>query len=116
MGCDYYIVKQLEVRHVNDDDDEMITTIELDRDRGYFPDFDDSRDSDDSSDSDESYNTRFNRKYGKYLEVTYQPRILFQNGKWKSERIQEKYEAFVTDETGNDIILSIIKKEVRYLR
>lgn len=116
MGCDYYIVKQLEVIHINDDDDEITTTIELDRDRGYFFDDINSRDSDDSSDSDEDYDTRFQRKYGKYLEVTYQPRVLFQNGKWKSERVQEKYEDTITNEIGNDMIISIIKQEVRYLR
>jgi len=116
MGCDYYIVKQLEVKHINDDDEENITIIELDRERGYFFDDNDSRDSDDSSDSGEDYDTRFNRKYGKYLQVTYQPRVLFQNGKWKSERVQEKYEDSIIKEIGNDMILNIIKKESRYLR
>lgn len=116
MGCDYYIVKQLEVIHINDDDDEIITTIELDRDKGYFFDDIDSRDSDDSTDINEDENSRFNRKYGKYLRVTYIPRVLFKNNEWKSERVQERYEDSVRDEIGNDVILNIIKKEVRYLR
>jgi hypothetical protein len=115
MGCDYYIVKQLEVRHINDDDDEIITTVELDRERGYFFDEVDSRDSDDSSGSEDS-DMRYERKYGKYLNVTYVPRVLFENGKWKNERVQKRYEDSIRDEIGNDMLLSIIKKEVRYLR
>lgn len=115
MGCDYYIIKQLKVAHINDDDFEKITSIELTRERGYFPDADDSYDSDDSM-SNESYNTKFNRKYGKYLEVTYKPRILFQDGRWKNEAVQEKYYDVIRDEIGDDLVLSIIKLEVRYLR
>lgn len=115
MGCDYYIIKELEIRHVNDDDNEIISTLELDRARCYFYNVEDSQDSDDSTDS-ESYDSRFNRKYAKYLEVTYQPRILFQNNKWKSEKVQEKYKDLVRDEIGNDVIVNITKREVRYLR
>jgi hypothetical protein len=115
MGCDYYIVKQLEVTHINDDDVEETSFIELDRERCYFPDLEDSQDSDDST-SSESYNSRFNRKYGHYLEVTYQPRVLFEKGKWKSERIQEKYEDVITTEIGHEMLVRIVKNEVRYLR
>lgn len=115
MGCDYYIIKQLEVKHINDDDEEEVSYIELERERCYFYDEPDSQDSDDSTDS-ESYNSRFNRKYSKYLEVNYQPRILFQNGKWKNEKVQDKYEDVIRGEIGCDMIVSIIKQEVRYLR
>jgi hypothetical protein len=115
MGCDYYIITQLEVKHIDDDDTEHVSLIELDRERCYFPDLEDSQDSDDST-SSESYDTRFNRKYGNYLKVNYEPRVLFQNGKWKSERIQEKYENLITKEIGNDLVLNIVKQEVRYLR
>lgn len=115
MGCDYYIIKQLEVRHINDDDEEEVSYIELERDRCYFYDEPDSQDSDDSTDS-ESYNTQFHRKYDKYLEVTYQPRILFQNNKWKSEKVQDKYEDIIRNEINNDMLVKIIKQEVRYFR
>jgi hypothetical protein len=115
MGCDYYIIKQLEVKYINDDDNEMNTTIESNRERCYFPDLADSQDSDDST-SSESYNSRFNRKYGKYLNVTYQPRVLFNNGKWKSERVRKKYENLIISEIGSDLLLHIVKQEVRYLR
>ena len=36
MGCDYYIVKQLHVEYVDDDDLERDVDIELDRERAYF--------------------------------------------------------------------------------
>lgn len=108
MGCDYYVIKQLEVKHLDDHDNENVTTIELHRDRCYFNELE----SVDSDDTDYFSNDR----YDKYLTVTYQPRILFQNNKWKSEYIQQRYEDSIRDEIGNDMIVSIIKKEVRYLR
>lgn len=112
MGYDYYIIKQLEVKHVGDDT-EQLSYIELRRHGFYFPDLEGSQDSDDST-SSESNDARFNRIYGNYLVVNYEPRILFQNGKWKNDPTQEKYEATITSEIGNGLILSIIKKECRY--
>jgi hypothetical protein len=114
MGCDYYIVKQLHVEYVDDDDLERNANIELDREGAYFYNDMDSVDSDDTD--DESFSSKFTRKYSKYLEVTYQPRILFQNNKWKSDSIQEKYSKNVTQEIGNGMLLKITKQEVRYLR
>jgi len=108
MGCDYYVIKQLGVKHVDDHDNEHITTIELQRDRCYFSEIE-------SVDSDDTDYFNSNR-YDKYLTVTHQPRILFQNNKWKNEYIQDKYQDLVTNEIGNDMIVSIIKQEVRYLR
>lgn len=93
MDCDYYI-KQLEVTHIDDNDIEYISFIELDTKS--------------SQDSDYNYNSR------KYGNVTYQPRVLFNNGKWESKRIQEKYENLITKKIGNDMLLNIIKQEVRY--
>jgi hypothetical protein len=113
MGCDYYIVKYLEVEYVNDDDDTDIVEIELNRERAYFQ-YDNTTDSD-STDS-ESYNTKFDRKYSKYLEVKYVPKILFSNNKWKSESIQEKYEDKILNEIKEGLLLKVIKKEVRFLR
>ena len=113
MGCDYYIIKILEVKYLNDDDDEVQQDIERDRERCYFSEVD-SKDSDDTDDED--YNDKFNIKYSKYLEVNYKPRVLFSNSKWKNEKIQEKYEDFVLNEINNGMILNVIKKEVRHLR
>ena len=113
MGCDYYIVKYLQVEYVNDDDDTATIDIELNKEKAYFS-YDNMTDSDSSD--DESYNTRFERKYGKYLEVTYVPKILFNNNKWKNETIQEKYEDIILNEIKEGLLLKVTKKEVRFLR
>jgi len=110
MGCDYYIVKLLAVKYLDDHDDEHDTTIELDRQRCYFYEYDDDFD----SDSDSTNNT--DKRYGKYLNVTYQPKVLFSNHKWKNERIQDKYSNEIQNEIGNGLLISVIKKEERYLR
>lgn len=111
MGCDYYIVKQLEIKYIDDHDDEHETTIELDRQRGYF--YDDDFD----SDSDDTNNTEtFNKRYGKYLTVTYEPKFLFNNNKWKNDRIKDTYYNLIQGEIGNGLLTSVIKTEVRYLR
>ena len=116
MGCDYYIVKQLEINHINCNNEEIITSLELDREKCYFLYYiDDSIDSDDSIDH-EAYYKNYEKKYAKYINVTYVPRILFENDKWKNTSIQEKYETFIKDKIGNYKILNIIKKEIRYLR
>lgn len=116
MGCDYYIVKQLEINHVNCNNENTTTTIELDREKCYFLYY-----ISDDSDSDVSfdllkYNDKYEKKYAKYINVTYVPRILFENGKWKNIRIKAKYETSIKDKIGNDTIINIVKKEIRYLR
>lgn len=109
MGCDYYIIKQLRIKYIDDHDDELEITHELSRDRCYFNDVD----SVDSDDTDYFSSDRYN----KYLEVTYKPRVLFQNGKWKNTQTEEKYYNSVMEEIGhNTLLLSVIKEEVRYLR
>lgn len=114
MGCDYYIVKQLHVEYVDDDDLERNVDIELDRERAYFHNDMDSIDSDDTD--EDTFVSKFDRKYSKYLEVTYKPRILFQKGKWKNDSTQEKYMDNITQAIGKEMLLKIIKQEVRYLR
>ena len=109
MGCDYYIIKQLRIKYVDDHDDEVEITHELSRDRCYFNEVD-SVDSDDTEYfSDDRYN--------KYLEVTYKPRVLFQNSKWKNTQTEDKYHDSVMGEIGYDkLLVSVIKEEVRELR
>lgn len=113
MGCDYYIVKILEVKYLIDNKNGVMHNIELDREKCYFNEID-SKDSDDTDDED--YHDKFNRKYSKYLEVHYKPRVLFINNNWKNEKTKEKYEDFVLNEIKNGMIISVIKKEIRYLR
>ena len=112
MGCDYYIVKVLDVKYLNDGDDEHSVIIELERERGYFYGNDDLKDSDD----DETSSDKFNKRIEKYLEVIYQPRVLFNNDKWKTKQIEEKYEECIRDEINNGLLISVIKMELRHLR
>lgn len=100
MGCDFFIIKQLEIKYIDDNDDEHSIIIELHKIPSYF---------DDESDDDINVN--------KYLQVNYKPCVLFQNDKWKNNFIQEKYYNLITNQIGNDILLlSVIKTEIRHLR
>lgn len=102
----YCIIKILYVRYVNDDDDELEENIEINRERHYFDEIDTDRDTEDEE-------SKIN--YIKYLKVNYKPRVLFSNQKWKNKKTKEKYEDCVLEEINNGIILSVIKKEIRYL-
>lgn len=109
MGCDYYIVKQLKIDFEDGDNYE---TIELNREREYFPDnvYNDI----DSDDSD--YEERLNKQYDEYLKVYYKPIVIYCNGAWKNEKIKNKYEKLVLEFCKNKKINTIIKEEQRYLR
>lgn len=113
MECDYYIIKQLQVEYIDDDDLQQNVNIELDRKNAYFYNDMDSVDSDDTD--DESFTNKFNRKYHKYLKITYLPRVLFQNGKWENTSIQGKYLNNIIQEIGDEMLLKITKTEIRYL-
>lgn len=119
MGCDYYIVKVLEVEYLNDDDQTEIIQIEINKKRRYFQIDESEFDSDSDIESEmEICKPKLHEKYSKYLQVTYTPKILFNNKKWKSENIQEKYEDLILNEINikDILILNVIKKEIRYLR
>jgi hypothetical protein len=130
MGCDYFIIKQLRIEH-----SQGSSTIELDRERAYFPEnaFNDA----DSDDSD--FQERMNKQYESFLQVTYNPRMLYGVGvtppddvyiktvldtepRWKNEQVKERYQERVNDELNKlnlnipIIVYQIIKEEVRYLR
>lgn len=111
MGCDYYIIRGLEIVYLDDGDDEHYTFIELTRTREYFYHEDDS--SVDSDDSD--YNSRLSNQYNKYLTVTYNPRVLFENNNWKNKDVQDKYESTILEHINNGLIVSVKKVEQRYL-
>jgi hypothetical protein len=114
MGCDYYIVKQLRIEHSDGTD-----TIELDKERCYFSEYNDSNyDSDDTTDEGK---TQFESRYQHYLKVTFTPRILCENGNWKSDKIRDKYIDMIYEKLKHfnnafDNIDSVIKEEVRYFR
>lgn len=114
MGYDYCIVKILEVTYINDDDDEIKTDIEVNKQNCYF--YDENEDTDSDSTSDTSYGSKTGKLYEKYLKVNYIPKVLFSNNKWKNEKLREKYENNILNEINNGMILHIVKKEIRYPR
>lgn len=107
MGCDYYIIKRLRINLKGLYDYE---TIELNRDRCYFPDYNDIN-SDDSC-----YDEKIEQKYKNYLTVKYEPITLFEHNSWKNEKIKEKYTRILNEKYNLDNVESIIKEEVRQLR
>lgn len=133
MGADYYIIKQLRIEH-----SQGTSTIELDRERAYF-----SENAFDEVDSDDSnFQDKMNKQYERFLEVSYEPRMLYgvfnlesslgcenpirtvldTEPRWKNEQVKERYQEQVNDELNKlnlnipIIVYQIIKEEVRYLR
>ena len=105
MGCDYYVIKILEIEY-EENGIKRTEEIEVDIDRRYFLDYYDE-------DSDAESDINYEEKYQHYLTVNYVPLILFENGKWKSDRIKEKYEMMIINVTN---LIKVTKKEKRKLR
>jgi hypothetical protein len=113
MGADYYIIKRLRIVHSDGTD-----IIELEREKGYFPDsiyMDSDFDSDDSC-----YEEKIDKKiYDMYLKVKYKPRILYTEcGGWKNLKIRDKYIDRIYDKLNHynnayENIHEVIKEEVR---
>jgi hypothetical protein len=109
MGCDYYIIKRLKIEHSSG-----IDFIELDRERCYFPENNGDYDSDDTD-----VDILLNKYYERYLEVTFVPRIIYENCEWKNEKIKEKYIDMVYEKLKHynnafSNIDLIIKEEIRH--
>lgn len=86
MGCDYYIVKQLEIDfHYGIDP----LFIELERDRGYF-DFSFSLDEDDPD---------YDAKEAEYIAEMLNPRmlpiIIYEEVEFKSKKLEDKYKVLI---------------------
>lgn len=112
MEYDYYIIKQLEIKSIDDNDIEQIDIIELNSNRGYF---DELIDNDDNNDID--YYSGNDNKYKRYIQVIRKLCVLFNNNKWKNKQIKEKYNDLIIQEIGDDkLLLSVIKTEVKYLK
>ncbi len=99
MGCDYYIIKVLEVYYMTKQPDNVnMDIIEIERQRGYIYD---------SYDSDEE------DRIEKHLVVTYEPKVLYESNAWKSEYIQTKYESMIRN---MNTVSRIVKTEMRERR
>jgi hypothetical protein len=113
-SCDYYIIKQLKISYINDDDDECLEIIEINRCNGYFSNSK-SRYYYDDDESDSDSDSEKKRQNMSDLKVAYKPRFIFKNEKWKSDTDRVKYQNLITEELGHIHIISIIKCEIRCL-
>ncbi len=118
MGCDYYIIKRLRIEH-----SDGIDTIELDRERCYFNEsiYDNSDIDSDDTDYNKKFSENIDEKSKKYLQVTYKPRILLEDGEWKNDIIRDKYIDMIYEKLKNynnafSNINLIIKEEIRCFR
>jgi hypothetical protein len=116
MGCDYYICKYLAIS-----DKKGIDTIEIERENGYFFDFN-------LPDADaEDYEQKRISEKEKVLEVHFVPILIYENKKFVREVLETKYKSLVEDWLDDnkcndrgivnmDDIISIYKIEKRFER
>jgi hypothetical protein len=110
MGCDYYIVKMLNIYCDNDDE---YLTLEIDNQRGYYHIIYDE--------DDDDYEIKVNEYIKECLTPSIQPIIIYDNNNFIKPTFETKYkyivEQFIKNygKTLNNII-KIIKVEERYER
>jgi hypothetical protein len=104
MGCDYYICKDLEITFTYG----SFTTIELERDSGYYH-F--SLDEDDPD---------YDAKYKEYVEEILQPRmkpiIIYEYNEFTSKKLEDKYKRLIEEELETYNKNHEIKKEWNDIR
>jgi hypothetical protein len=101
MGGDYYIVKQLRIEHSSG-----FKNIELQRKLGSYGRY--PYDSDDVNHPDlESY-------YYEHYRKPFAPIILYDNGRWCSQKTRAKYGPMVSQAVGDHKLVKVIKTEYRY--
>jgi hypothetical protein len=92
MGCDYYILKSLQVfyQHKCDNDNDYLE-IELKRRKGYYVDEDDLDEDEDEADYDKRTN-----EYIKYtLTPKIKPIIIYDNNRFTKPFFEKKYKSIV---------------------
>lgn len=110
MGCDYYIVKALEILLTGE---KYPLTIELERDYGYFNFFIDS--------DDPAYDTKLNEFKIECLKPVMLPIVIYENGDFLNENLRKKFSHVVEEELflnkrSWEEVEQIIKMEYRYER
>lgn len=112
MGCDYYIDKSL---YIYDYDNIAFSSINLERNRGYYTDYFLSDEDEDSYDED------YNEYIKRHLEPSMKPIVIFTNNTFRKLSFEKKYKKIIdyelnlNNKTWNDVNI-IIKKEERYER
>jgi len=108
MGCDYYVVKVLQIEYYTDTD---VSEIELSRERWYYT-YDYDEDEDD-------YEEKVNMYIKNQLTPQMNPIILFSNSTFNKESSEEKYSSLIEEKLKNcDLtwrdVKTIRKIEKRY--
>uniref|UniRef100_A0A6C0H3I1 Uncharacterized protein n=1 Tax=viral metagenome TaxID=1070528 RepID=A0A6C0H3I1_9ZZZZ len=89
MGCDYYILKLLQIYYNNDD----FLEIELYRQKGYY--IDDDQDEDEDYDD---YSERFHEYVEYCLETKMKPIVIYNNNCFCKSSFDTKYTNIIEDE------------------
>jgi hypothetical protein len=110
MGCDYYIVKVIEIRFYNS---LSPIRIELERDRGYF-NFDIDED-------DPLYDEKEKEYIDACLTPSMTPIVIYKNSEFSSEKLESKYKNkieyyLIEDHLEWKDVCKIVKYEYRYER
>jgi hypothetical protein len=112
MGCDYYILKLLEIHYENTNQCSFIT---LESEYGYFY-YDSSIDEDDVD-----YEEKIEKCIKEQLNPRMVPIVIYENKNFKTKHVESKYKDMVEEELANSIkqwkdVTKIIKVESRYER
>jgi hypothetical protein len=105
MGCDYYIVKYIDIYYSDGSQD----SFESDRDRGYYY-FKYDEDNEDYEEKREEYILDL-------LCVETKPIPIYDNGQFKSRLVELKYKSLIEDKMGKnkkwEDIVKVEKTEMR---
>jgi hypothetical protein len=108
MGCDYYIVKVLQIFYTETE----YLEVEIDRERGYYDDLHIDEDADD-------YDDKIRAHMEDCLIPKVDPFVIYSNGAFHKSSCESKYKTLVDNELnkcGKSDILKIVKVEIRWER
>jgi hypothetical protein len=109
MGCDFYIVKSLQICL----NDERYLYVVLERERGYY--------SWDYDEDEEDYDEKVKAYKARQLTPTMKPIVVYENHGFRQSSLETKYKTLV-EETIKDQgrewsdIVNVVKVEERYER
>jgi len=100
MGCDYYIIKVLQIYYNNTD----YLEVETNRERCYYDEYQFDEDADD-------YDKQLNNYIEEILKVNIDPIVIYNNGVFNKSSCESKYKVLVENELNkhNKTIFDVIK-------
>lgn len=108
MGCDYYIIKVLQIYYSNND----YLEVEINRERCYYNDYQFDEDADD-------YDEQLNNYIEDILTVKVAPITVYSNGTFNKSSCESKYRNLVENELNKhnktmSNVIKIMKVEKRH--